>query len=290
MLRRMQRLLWRPAPATEQDIAGPAVAARGADRGREAKRPRHTVTGVGVKQQPADAHRWSCSNVITGMAGLLFGTTSMPPAPSSDPPCAATRGHARRLAVARNGALGGDHVRRRRPTPRCRREDHPTARRARPRTSSRGRSPRTAGAAPPGACSRSRRAHTAAARRSSATRCRSTSTRRSDAYPTIRSLDAAPRRWRPSSVTPARVAQGRFLDQLDHLPVGDEIVLWSVVFAKKWRAIVNSPRSRPAAWLGDPGVVDPLVGNQTYSRLDLRAAAITESLEPPHGSQAIPQD
>src|SRR5436305_15279457 len=70
-----------------------------------------------------------------------------------------------------------------------------------------------------------------------------------------------------------------FLDELDHLPVGDEIPLGlgrvrEEAAADRQLAPIGSCRL-----LGNPRAVDPFLGNQSYSRLDLRAGAITQSLE-----------
>src|SRR5438270_2837970 len=84
---------------------------------------------------------------------------------------------------------------------------------------------------------------------------------------------------RPSTFAPARVAHVRVLDELDHLPVGDEIPLGvrrvgEEAAGDRQLAPIGSRRL-----LGDPGAVDPPLSNQTYRGLDLRASAITEPLE-----------
>src|SRR5581483_4429389 len=85
--------------------------------------------------------------------------------------------------------------------------------------------------------------------------------------------------WQPSNIVPSPVAQVCFLGELDHLPVGDEVPLCvgrvrEEAAADRQLAPIGSCRL-----LGNPGAVDPLLGNQSYSRLEVCAGAITESLE-----------
>src|SRR5947209_5548437 len=84
---------------------------------------------------------------------------------------------------------------------------------------------------------------------------------------------------RPSSIAPSRVAPVRVLDELDHLPVGDEIPLG---VGRVGKEAAGDPQLAPIGscrLLGDPRAVDPPLSNQTYRGLDLRAGAITEPLE-----------
>jgi hypothetical protein len=71
-----------------------------------------------------------------------------------------------------------------------------------------------------------------------------------------------------------------FLDKLDHLPVGDEIPLRVGRFGKEAAGDRQLAPIGARCLLGDPGAVNPPLGNQTDCRLDFRAGAITESLEP----------
>src|SRR5437764_70383 len=102
----------------------------------------------------------------------------------------------------------------------------------RPRTSLPSRSARTAGAAPTGACSELRRA---------------------------------------SSVAPSRVAQVRCLDELNHLPIRDEITLGIRRVREEAAGYRQLVPIGSFCLFGDPRAVDPPLGNQTDRGLDLRA-------------------
>jgi hypothetical protein len=67
----------------------------------------------------------------------------------------------------------------------------------------------------------------------------------------------------------------RFLDELDHLPVGDEIPLGVGRVGQEAAGDRQFAPLGSRCLLRDPGTVDPPLGNQTDRRLDFRAGAIT---------------
>src|SRR5947207_5864455 len=71
----------------------------------------------------------------------------------------------------------------------------------------------------------------------------------------------------------------RFLDELDHLPVSDEVPLCIGRISEEAAGYRQLAPIGSCRLLGDPGAVDPPLSNQTYRGLDLRAGAITEPLE-----------
>src|SRR6185437_9075370 len=83
----------------------------------------------------------------------------------------------------------------------------------------------------------------------------------------------------PSSIAPFRVARVRVLDELDHLPVGDEIPLGVRRVGEEPAGDRQLTAIGARRLLGDPGAVDAPLSNHTYRGLDLRAGAITEPLE-----------
>src|SRR5947209_13001264 len=84
---------------------------------------------------------------------------------------------------------------------------------------------------------------------------------------------------RASSVAPSLVAQVRFLDELHHLPIRDEIALGVRRVREELAGYSQLVPSGSFCLLGDPRAVDPPSGNQTDRGLHLRAGAIAESLE-----------
>src|SRR5947208_5205894 len=83
----------------------------------------------------------------------------------------------------------------------------------------------------------------------------------------------------PSSIAPSRVAHIRLLDELDHLPVSDEIPLGVRRVGEEAAGDRQLAPIGSRCLLRDPPAVDPPLSNQTYRGLDLRASAITEPLE-----------
>src|SRR5690348_9795726 len=80
-----------------------------------------------------------------------------------------------------------------------------------------------------------------------------------------RCLDAAPLSfWRLSSIAQSRVAHVRVLDELDHLPVGDEIPLGLRRVGEEPAGDRQLAPIGTRRLLGDPGAVDPPLSNQTY--------------------------
>ena len=71
----------------------------------------------------------------------------------------------------------------------------------------------------------------------------------------------------------------RFLDELDHLPIRDEISLGIRRVREEAAGYRQLTAIGSFGLFGDPGAIDPPLGNQTYRELDLRAGAIPESLE-----------
>ena len=82
-----------------------------------------------------------------------------------------------------------------------------------------------------------------------------------------------------SSTFPARIAQVCLLDELDHLPVSDEITLCLRRVGEEAAGDHQLTSIGFCRLLGNPGPFDPPLSNQAYSRPNLRAGAITESLE-----------
>jgi hypothetical protein len=73
----------------------------------------------------------------------------------------------------------------------------------------------------------------------------------------------------PSDIAPFRQAPTLFLDELDHLPIRDEIPLRVGRIREEAAGYRQPARIGTALCSSTPGPVDPVSGDQTYREPDL---------------------